>query len=196
MFDVDMVDSRPVVNMLSAAGRDEPHTLFATWTANQKEHFGLKEIKQWSDSDELLNEICHHHSVNTYAERDELKRSLDQSLAVILLQNWMETTEIFMSYIAKSKEYPLGKVKRIWYRHEYQDAAGNLSHIHSLITLDRSEGDEIIKDKIRGSLDDVIRTDEVNDLISEGILSDENDLFDVRELARRLLKHTCSDHCK
>jgi hypothetical protein len=31
----------------------------------------------------------------------------------------MEVSEIFMTYISKSDEQPLGKVEDIWWRHEY-----------------------------------------------------------------------------
>lgn len=45
IFDTNMVDNRPIINMLSAVGWEEPHTLFGTWSANQKDNSGLKEIK-------------------------------------------------------------------------------------------------------------------------------------------------------
>jgi hypothetical protein len=48
----------------------------------------------------------------------------------------MKVSEIYMTYIAESFERPLGKGKNVWWRHEYQDATGNLSHIHSLIWIE------------------------------------------------------------
>lgn len=65
-----------------------------------------------------------------------------------------------------------------------------------MITLDKSEGDKVIKDRIRGCLDDLIHLDEIYILIAKRILSDDNDLLDGHEIVRWILKHTCSDHYK
>lgn len=38
-----------------------------------------------------------------------------------------------MNYIVTSHEYPVGRIERCWWRWEYQDAIGNLPHIHCLL---------------------------------------------------------------
>jgi hypothetical protein len=99
----------------------------------------------------------------------------------------MEVSEIFMTYIAKSEEQPLGKVEHIWWRHEYQSAKANLSHIHALIRLADTESDDVIFDRIRGMIGDIIRPEEAQQLIDEGVLKDMDDYFETREMARRVL---------
>ena len=47
--------------------------------------------------------------------------SLRQSAAVQLLRTWIKVGDVFMDYICKSSEQPLGKIERWWWRWEYQD---------------------------------------------------------------------------
>ena len=99
-----------------------------------------------------------------------------------------------MMYIAESFECPLGKVTKIWWRHKYQDATGNLSHIHSLIWIE-NECREDMLDRIRGSIGGVIQPSEVPGVIANGLLKNDEEAEAVREHARRVLIHTHSLRC-
>ena len=63
---------------------------------------------------------------------------------------------------------------------------GNLSHIHALIWLKDGESEDATLDRIQGSTDDLIRPDEVDDLIQEGIIRDEREVIQVVEDASHI----------
>jgi hypothetical protein len=195
LFDSDSIDSRPVVNRLCAAIAKETPQYFYTHTANQREHFGLAKLKQWLDSDEIVDQFC-IGSKATMMTQDDIRQSILSGSAVFMLRQWMEISMIYMQYIAHSDERPLGKVKKIWWRHEYQDTMGNLSHIHSLIWLDDGELEAVTLDRIRGSTTDLIRAQELDGLIQEGLIADEREAIHVTNEATRILKHTCTARCK
>ena len=64
-----------------------------------------------------------------------------------------------------------GRVRKIWWRHEYQDGVGNLSRIHSLIWLEDQSMDAAWTDTMLFA--ELICEDEVDSLIEEGLF----DLF-------------------
>ena len=201
MYDVDSIENRPVVNKLAAAVAENQATYFYTHTCNQEDHFGLRNIKKWIDSYELESIIISKISgikgltKNIERYRDELKKSIIQSSAVIMLRNWMEVSSIWMNYITTSTERPLGNVKQIWWRHEYQDTKGNLSHIHALVWTE-SEPIKQTLNRIRGSTIDLINTEELDLLLEEKILQSPLDLQKIKELAMKLLRHVCNERCK
>jgi predicted GIY-YIG superfamily endonuclease len=194
-FNTDSVDSRPVVNRLAAAMGEKNFTYFFTQTVNQSGFFGMKPMKDWIDSEEFKMLLFEGRQNLTFEEKEELLRAGKESSCIPFVRQWMEVSEIFMTYIAKSDELPLGKVENIWWRHEYQSAKANLSHIHALIRLADSEGEAVILDRIRGMIGDLIRPEEAEQLIAEGVLKDMNDYLETREMARRVLKHSCSERC-
>jgi hypothetical protein len=115
-----------------------------------------------------------------YEEKEELRKAGKESSCIPFVRQWMEVSEIFMTYIAKSDERPLGKVEDIWWRHEYQTAKANLSHIHALIRLAETESEAHILDRIRGIIGDLIRPEEAEQFIAEGVLKDMDDYFETR----------------
>jgi hypothetical protein len=86
-------------------------------------------------------------------------------------------------------------VENIWWQHEYQTAKANLSHIHALIWLAETESEDAILDRICGMIGDIIRPEEAEQFIAEGILKDMDDYFETREMARRVLPHSCTEWC-
>ena len=204
LFDTDAIDSRPTVNKLAAAVAEEQCTYFLTLTANQKDHFGLGKLKEWMEGNEVMKEfIPSIDNAEGLQNEEEIRAALRQGSAVLMMRQWAKTASIFMNYLAKSNEEPLGAIAKIWWRFEFQDAEGNLPHIHSLIWLKRVLAGvdpkialaEVL-DRIRGSSFDLLRTEEVDALIQEGLLSDHVEAESVREHARRVLTHRCSNRCQ
>jgi len=193
LFDTDSVDSRPVVNRLAAAVADAQATYFYTHTCNQAEHFGIRHIKEWIDSEAILDHLCINSA--SISERMEVQRAVLNGSSVGICRNWMEVAEIWMSYILKSTEQPLGPVIKMWWRHEYQDTAGNLSHIHALLWLDDTQTDELIQERVRGSLMTLVYPNEVNGYIEERLMSCQSDWWNITEKASKFLRHTCSSRC-
>ena len=194
-FNVDTVDSRPTVNRLAAAVAEKKVSYFFTHTPNASDHFGLAPIRDWICSDEAIE--ANGGDPTNPGQYEEIRLALRQASGSIMLRNWMETARIYMDYITLSPERPLGKVEHIWWRFEFQDAVGNLPHIHALLWLEEgSETQEVTEGRIRGSNVDLITADEVDQLIAEGLLSCRDEAIAVKELARRLLNHICSDRCQ
>ena len=48
---------------------------------------------------------------------------------------------------------------------------------------------------VRASIVDIIRGDEVQNLIDEGILNEDSDVYGVQELAEEILRHKCNPRC-
>ena len=71
--------------------------------------------------------------------------------------------------------------------------------MHMMISLKYSEMNEDqmqkIHDLIRASVVDIIRGDEVQKLIDEGILNKFSDVYEVQDLAEEILSHKCSPRC-
>ena len=209
VFNTDSVDSRPVVNKLSAAFADSDAQYFATFSVNQLDHFGISEIKKWIDSPELkikVGSLFGKVSELSPLEKDPLPEyskaysefmgSINRMGSIVLLRNWMEVSEIWMTYLLKSLEKPLGDVWRIWWRHEYQDTMGNLSHIHALLwCLKAAEDLKVMLDRIRAMTLDLVRQEELDELIDQGFLEDVNEVNSVIEKAGKVLLHVCSYRC-
>ena len=192
LFDTDSVDSRPVVNRLAAAMAEHQATYFYTHTCNQSEHFGVREIKKWIDSEDVLDHLCCHPYC--WSERNEVRRSVLNGSSLCLCRNWMEVSELWMTYLLKSEERPLGQIDRMWWRHEYQDVEGNLSHIHALLWL-LPESAETTEERIRGTLLTLIRPSEIDAYIQMGLLDGVQSLCHVYDKAGRFLRHRCSNRC-
>ena len=193
-FNTDSVDGRPAVNQLAAAVENKQTTYFYTHTANDLNHFGLSKIKEWIESDAVMEILC--DGTETVREREEVRLCLRQAASVPLLRNWVEACILYMNYVATSDEKPLGDVEHIWWRFEFQESVGNLPHVHALIWLKDGEPLEITYDRIRGSIMELIRPDEIDDLVAEGLLSCAEEVMDVQTLASRVLVHICSSRCK
>ena len=193
-FDTDSVDSRPTVNKLAAAVADKQATYFYTHTANALDHFGVSQIKRWIEGDDVMDLLC--DGGETTAERKEIRQSIRQAASLPLLRNWVEVSILYMDYVANSDEKPLGNVEHIWWRFEFQDSVGNLPHIHALIWLEDGESPEVTNDRIRGSIMELIRPDEIDDLVVEGLLSCAEEVMNVKDLASRVLVHICSSRCQ
>lgn len=107
--------------------------------------------------------------------------------------------KIFVKYLYTSSTSPYHPSEAIFSRDEYQSDVGNLPHMHMMISLNTLEmnGEQMekVQDLIRASVVDIIRSDEVQNLIDEGILDDYNDVYTIQDLAKGILAHRCSPRC-
>ena len=87
-------------------------------------------------------------------------------------------------------------MKSIFARDEYQDGAGNLPHIHLMAEMDLSqlddEGMSKLENLARANICDIVKQEEVQDFIDDGILKEQNDALEVQQLARQILPHRCN----
>ena len=202
----DTIDNRQNVHNLCASEREEPSTLFLTLTCNQKQHFGIKMVKEYIDSDQCVNNYLELYSKKFPREKElsenfkvELKKAFEEAARNLIVRNWMEIRVLLIKYISESEERPAGEVLKIFVRDEYQPDVGNLSHLHMLITLrqkyEDEKGREWIESIIRGTIDDIVGLDEVEGYIEEGLLDSWEDYQSMKDDASRFLKHTCSARC-
>ena len=131
--------------------------LFLTFTCNQHDHFGLSNVRRWINNYEfgLFKKIYGHLAEH---ELTELKKSLEQASSEIFLRKWMEVRLLFLDYLLKSRTSPLVNVSELFARDEYQGEAGNLPHIHAIVSLNWEE----INDDKKSALKDLVRASYVN----------------------------------
>ena len=203
----DTIDNRQCVHDLTASERDKPADLFVTMTCNQREHFGIKGIKRYIDDGAAVDNYKKYYKDQFPREKPlsdesikEVQKAFQEASITLTVRNWMEIRKILMRYILKSPELPMGsKVAKLFVRDEYQGDAGNISHLHMLITLekgyDTAEGRALIQSLIRGFVDEIVGVDEVEGLIKEGLIENWEDYNVMKEQAKSFLSHQHSDRC-
>ena len=84
-------------------------------------------------------------------------------------------------------------------RHEFQGQAGNLPHIHAMIKVNWDglsyEEKLFVDDCIRASVLDIVKVEEINHLIDEGIIKTSADVRNITNLAKNILSHKCNPRC-
>ena len=115
------------------------------------------------------------------------------------LCNWQEVCKLFIDHLRKSPTSPYRRVLSIFARNEYQKEAGNLSHIHLILQVDwkvmNQSEKEFVQDLIRASILDVVRPNEVQRFIDEGIFECVDDVKEVYNNAEKFLPHRCNPRC-
>jgi len=197
VFDTEQVDSRPIVNKLAAAiGEDDP-TYFYTHTCSMRTHYGMKILWDWLMGDGIMDILC--DGDETDREQKDLRKYIIDSAGVLLLRSWMEMVLIWIMYITKSPEHPVGKVTKYMFRMELQDAKANLPHLHSMLWTDDDLGTEeglgAALDRIRGFISDIIRPAERNKFIEEGVFPDDSAVLRFMEMVQTFLSHTHERRC-
>ena len=194
----DSVDSKQTVRNLCASQVYHKMHFFLTFTCNQAEHFGIAPIKGWLDGNKWKKYFPNYDFLSL-DEQVEILRGLQQSAAVLLLRNWMEVRKMFLLYMCTSPTSPYYPVDAVFARDEYQNDAGNLPHIHMMLSLKTSEMTEDQIDKmdelVRASIVDIVRDDEVDRLVAEGILDRRTDIYEMQDLASSILSHHCNPRC-
>ena len=190
----DSIDSKQNVKNLCASQKYHPMHFFLTFTCNQKSHFGVKPIKQWLDNHEWNKFYPEFYSLSN-SDKLELQVALDQSAAGLLLRNWMEIRKLFLEYLIESPTCPFSPVSSMFARDEYQGDTGNLSHIHLMLALKYEVMSRSLQDKlndlVRASICDIVRPDEVQEFINNGLFKTVDDLDILMEDASRTLSHSC-----
>jgi predicted GIY-YIG superfamily endonuclease len=195
---LESFDSNEVVKNLCASQSYHFMDMFLTFTCNQKKHFGVKCVKQWIDSTEWQAFYPGFDSLPSF-EQQEVRDAIIQASAGLLLRNWQEVSTLFVDYLRKSPSSPYRRVNSIFVRYEYQKDAGNLSHIHLILEISwkllSDEEKEFVKDLIRSSIVDVVRTEELQSYFDEGIFTSIDEYKDMVHDASKFLPHHCSPRC-
>ena len=160
----EAVDSKQMVRNLCASQKYHKMDLFLTFTCNQKKHFGIKKIRNWIDSGDWKQHFPRYIEYTIDGQK-EINTAIEQSAASLLLRNWMETKILFIKYLLHSKSSCLKSVSNIFARDEYQKDAGNLPHIHAMISIDwkelNQEQKSFVEDLVSASVCDIVPTKDV-----------------------------------
>ena len=194
----ESADGKEVVKNLCAAQIYHPQTHFATYTCNQKKHFGISMLREWLDSNKWQDYYLGWKDLTTQ-EQEEITHAIQESAAVPLLRNWNEVTKLFITYIRKSPTSPFRVVGSIFARCEYQKEVGNLHHIHLILQvlyhMLNEEQKSFVDNLVRASVLDVVRPDEVQKMIEDGVYESVDDWFDMQNDASTFLGHICNSRC-
>ena len=75
----------------------------------------------------------------------------------------------------------------------------NLPHIHAMLKVNWTQltNDEklFVNDCIRASVLDIVKVEETNRLIDEGLWKNKNEIYKLTSLATSILSHKCSPRC-
>ena len=193
------IDSNKTVKGLCASNYYIGMDFFDTYTCNQLHHFGVKGIKSWVDSIEWEKEYEGFHFLDSSSQK-EIRNATSQASSTLLLRNWQEVSKLFVEYLYKSPTSPFKRVGGIFVRYEYQKDAGNLSHIHLILQVlwDELTDEEkaFMHDIIRASKNEIIRPEEAQQLIDEGIFNTINDWYEMQDKAEKFLPHVCNERCQ
>lgn len=190
--------SQATMNLAAAAFRLNFHA-FLTYTCNQSDHPGIRHLNDWVYSNDGENWTSGIAKYKQYCavEREDVRRSMDMAYSHILTRCWLEVRRLWLNFIIHSTSTMLGRVSHAFFRDEYQECAGNLSHIHGLITLDSGdlENEDLVQfvcDLQKNCVGDLVANDEIDGYIEKGLLADLRDYEYTRDCAFSILSHTCS----
>ena len=130
----DQADSRKDVNELSSAIKEEAATYFFTYTCSQSTHPGVRTI---------FEAIQANYPESTTTK--EVRNAAIQAEMVTMLRAWERSFRYVMKYIESSREAPLGKVRKLWFRYEFQNDTSAFPHIHALIWT----SEQVFSDSVR-----------------------------------------------
>ena len=127
---LDSIDSKQMIKNLMSSQKYHLFDFFVTYTCNMKKHFGTKPIKEWIDDDKWTKHFPNYDTL-TEKEKTEIRESLQQAAAPLLLRAWNKSCRIFMDYLKTSPSSPFKRVESIFTHHEFQNRShGNLPGLH------------------------------------------------------------------
>lgn len=169
-------DSRKRVNELAAEIAKEQPTYFYTHSCNQSEHFGVKPIFDWIDN-------------NYRGCSKEVRDSAVQASLIPMVRAWERASTYLMNYIKDSPEQPLGPVKKLWWRWEFQTTRGNLPHIHALVWTGEDPESDTVRNRVTATLKHSFH--DWHKFRDAGLVQDFNDVVALKTLASKLQEHSC-----
>ncbi|MDB4430361.1 hypothetical protein N9140_00205, partial [bacterium] len=192
------VDSRKMVLNLAGSQKYIKYTWFLTITANQSKHPGLAHLHEWKNSMKWAEIIPNYESLSS-SERLEIKQAVEEAYGVQVFSAWGAVKYMFLRYL-KTQCTRLKTNTAIFARDEYQKDTGNLCHNHLIFAVDTStmngDTEKFIQDLIRTSVMDIVKSEDVERMLANGLLKSVDEVAEVHDLANVILRHNCDDRCK
>lgn len=196
----ESLDSGQGAMNLAAAAEKHGMDLFLTYTPNQKDHPGLCHLHQWKETKGWTTDLRYYHGYPSTHKKD-YEDSFEMAYTHTLTRCWLEVRKLWIQFIIYSTSTKMGKVSIAFFRDEYQDCSGNLSHIHGLIGLHKGTMNDLEFKQFVCSLQancvgDIVKPDEINSFIDKGLFKDRNDWATCKATAHKVLSHTVhNDRC-
>lgn len=195
----DSVQSNMMILGLCASQAHIKNDLFGTITCNQSRTPGTDFVFDWVRYDGWVSQIK-NYSLLPGIHKLEYERCMDEASSFIFLRQWLQYRSAFLRQMLKKINEQGGKTLAYTFRDEYQKEEGNLPHCHFILAVDKSDmgpnADEIIMDMIRTSPYDVVRPDDVEIMINEGLLKHKHETNEYTGLAAQILTHKCNPRCQ
>ena len=193
------VDSHQSALDLAASQPFVPWHWFLTFTCSQATHPGMSHLFAHKKSKSWTKHFPGYEELSE-SSKAEVDRSFELAYGSVIGRCWMEVRKLWLEYITFSTASILGKVAHVFFRDEYQEKSGNLSHIHGLVALDQGDMEneefkEFIYNLQKCSVGDLFPADEIDKYIEDGLFKDENDWHTLTGLGGVMLPHRHTARC-
>lgn len=190
----ETLDSGQGAMNLAAASDVLNFDLFVTYTCNQSSHPGICHLHKWKESKKWTKQVKDYNQFSSF-QKDDIDKSMEMAYSNLLTRSWLEVRKLWLQFIIYSTTTKLGRVSHAFFRDEYQECAGNLSHIHGLFGLHRGamnneEFSRFVCELQANSVADIIPSSDIENHTTEGLIKDHNDWQTVKSVADRILSHT------
>ena len=169
-FLTDMIESRRIIQELSAAEKVNSFTLFFSLTCNQTQQPGLREFRAWVNGGGWKEHYWGFHDL-TYRDQREVEDQVDQAASGLIQRTWLEILKLFLDHVEKGNNPRLFcEVQHFFAKIEYQDAGnkkalGNLPHLHMMLCTKEKpytpEGRAALEKIICATAEDIIHDADV-----------------------------------
>ena len=181
---------------LDAVSVKQPFDLFLTYMANQRDHPGLGHLWHWKESAEWTDRFGKFYGMQD-PDRDDVKISMEMAYTQVLTRCWLEVRSMWIDFIMNTTSTLLRKVIVGFFRDEYQESSGNLSHIHALVGLCRGamDNDEFVEFVCmlqKNCIADIVPGNKIHQFMEKGLLSSKKDWKRMKYSAYEYLPHNCN----
>ena len=83
--------------------------------------------------------MIRNYNKMTHQQKQEVKQSFEMAYSSILNQAWLEVRKFVLEFITYLTATVLKRVAQVFFRDEFQEKSGNLSHIHGLIAVQKGD---------------------------------------------------------
>lgn len=191
----ESMDSHQGALDLAAAQKVSPFHLFLTFTVNQRGHLGLKHLHEHKSSTGWIEKCFGDLNLLNDFDIREAKQAMEQAYGIAVTRCWLEVSTLWLDYISYGLDSAIGKTKEVFYRHEYQEATGNVSHLHGLVSLDTMERNEKEFQEFLSGLQScevatIVSEKDIQHLLDAGLK--DSTYWTVRDNADKILRHSCA----
>ena len=195
------VSSHQAALDLSAAQAFVLFDWFLTFTCDQSSHPGIKHLHAHKTSKNWTRYVHNYNFMSRDSMRD-VDRSFELAYVCVMNRCWMEVRKFLLEFIIFTKAKVLGEdVSEAFFRDEYQEDSGNVSHIHGIVGLKNEDmDDETMKRTIyelqSSAVCDMLPAEKIQDYMNKGLIKNVYDWQRYKAKASVVLRHICNNRCQ